>query len=102
MGFGVASLTLIVTAVDRAERKAVELVEWFGPDAALVFGGNFKKRAAGMRTNTLTSRFNLDRKDYRAMRIKCLEPLFMNAQVENLRAFLRMSHHLVDRDASLA
>lgn len=54
VGFGVASLTLIVTAVDGAERKAVELVEWFGPDAALVFGGNFKKRAVGARMNTLT------------------------------------------------
>lgn len=54
VGFGVAALTLIVTAVDGAERKAVELVQWFGPDAALVFGGNFKKRAVGMRTNTLT------------------------------------------------
>jgi len=54
VGFGVASLTLIVTAVDGAERKAVELVEWFGPDAALVFGGNFKKQAVGARQNTLT------------------------------------------------
>jgi len=54
VGFGVASLTLIVTAVDGAERKAVEIVEWFGPDAALVFGGNFKKQAVGMRMNTLT------------------------------------------------
>jgi len=54
VGFGVASLTLIFTAVDGAERKAVELVEWFGPDAALVFGGNFKKRAVGARINTLT------------------------------------------------
>ena len=54
VGFGVASLTLIVTAVDGAERKAVELVEWFGPDAALVFGGNFKKQAIGARENTLT------------------------------------------------
>jgi len=54
VGFGVAALTLIVTAVDGAERKAVELVERFGPDAALVFGGNFKKQAIGMRTNTIT------------------------------------------------
>jgi len=54
VGFGVASLTLIVTAVDGAERKAVELVELFGPDAALVFGGNIKKQAVGARTNTLT------------------------------------------------
>jgi len=54
VGFGVAALTLIVTAVDGAERTAVELVEWFGPDAALVFGGNFKKQAIGMRFNTIT------------------------------------------------
>lgn len=225
VGFGVASLTLIVTAVDGAERKAVELVEWFGPDAALVFGGNFKKQAVGARTNTLsqddirgirqslpgvsmvvpmrarqdvpmryqdrnlpgslvigatenyadawnwplvegrdlseddvrmgarvallgdkparelfgeespvgrtfqvgkfqvqvigrlkyrgasggggdvddriiipittlTSRFNLDRKYFRAMRIKFLEPQHMSTHVENLRAFLRMSHNL--------
>jgi putative ABC transport system permease protein len=225
VGFGVAALTLIVTAVDGAERKAVELVEWFGPDAALVFGGNFKKHAIGMRTNTitdadmrgirqslpgvtvvvpmraksdvplrrldqnlqgtlvigatenyaeawnwplvegrdlseedvrlgarvalmgdrparelfgdaspigqsfqlgqfqvevvgrlkyrgatggggdiddrvilpittLTSRFNLDRRYYRAMRIKFLEPERMSAHVENLRSYLRMSHHL--------
>ncbi|MDP2849220.1 MAG: ABC transporter permease [Humidesulfovibrio sp.] len=225
VGFGVASLTLIVTAVDGAERKAVELVEWFGPDAALVFGGNFKKQAVGARNNTLTqddirtisqslpgvsmvvpmrakpevpmryqdrnlpgslvigatenyaqawnwplvegrdlseedvrlgarvaligdkparelfgeespvgrtfqvgkfqvqvvgrlkyrgasggggdvddriiipistltSRFNLDRKYYRAMRIKFLEPQHMSTHVENLRAFLRMSHNL--------
>ncbi|OIO06260.1 MAG: multidrug ABC transporter substrate-binding protein [Desulfovibrionaceae bacterium CG1_02_65_16] len=228
VGFGVAALTLIVTAVDGAERKAVELVEWFGPDAALVFGGNFKKRAVGMRTNTLTeddlrairqslpgvslvvpmrskpdvplrhqdnnvpgttvigatedyagawnwplvegrdltdedvrlaarvailgdkparelfgdqspvgrtfqmgkfqvqvigrlkyrgasgggdvddrviipittltSRFNLDRRYYRAMRIKFIDPQRMAPQVENLRSFLRMSHHLADSD----
>jgi len=229
VGFGVAALTLIVTAVDGAERKAVELVEWFGPDAALVFGGNFKKRAVGARTNTLTetdlrtisqslpgvslvvpmrakqdiplryqdknlpgtlvvgatenyadawnwplvegrdlsledvrqaarvaligdkparelfgeqspvgrtfqvgkfqvqvigrlkyrgasggggdvddriimpistltSRFNLDRKYYNAVRIKYLEPQRMSAHVENLRAFLRMSHNLADSD----
>lgn len=229
VGFGVASLTLIVTAVDGAERKAVELVEWFGPDAALVFGGNFKKRAVGARMNTLTqddirtisqslpgvslvvpmrsksdvpmryqdnnlpgslvvgatenyaqawnwplvegrdisaedvrlgarvallgdkparelfgdespvgrtfqlgkfqvqvigrlkyrgasggggevddriiipistltSRFNLDRKFYRAMRIKFLEPERMADHVENLRAFLRMNHNLTPTD----
>jgi len=54
VGFGVASLTLIVTAVDGAERKAMEIVEWFGPDAALVFGGNIQKRAVGARFMTLT------------------------------------------------
>jgi len=43
---------------------------------------------------TLTSRFNLDRKYYRAMRIKFLEPQYMSTHVENLRAFLRMSHNI--------
>ena len=54
VAFGIASLTLIVTAVDGANRKAVEMVDMFGPDAALIFGGNFQKRAVGMRTLTLS------------------------------------------------
>lgn len=54
VAFGIASLTLIITAVDGANRKAMEIVDMFGPDAALVFGGNFKKRAVGMRTLTLS------------------------------------------------
>lgn len=54
VAFGIASLTLIVTAVDGANRKANEIVEFFGPDAALIFGGNFMKRAVGMRTLTLS------------------------------------------------
>lgn len=225
VGFGVAALTLIVTAVDGAERKTNEIAEWFGPDAALIFGGNIQKRAVGQRTltltqddmrgmrqalpgvtivvpmrskanvplkyldasvpstlvigatedyasawnwplvegrdiseedvrlgsrvailgdkparelfgdespvgrtilvdkfqvevvgklkyrgatggggdvddriiipiTTLTSRFNMERKYYRAMRIKFLEPQRMEAHVENLRSFLRMSHKL--------
>ncbi|MBN2140330.1 MAG: ABC transporter permease [Desulfovibrionaceae bacterium] len=54
VSFGIASLTLIVTAIDGANRRAVEMVEMFGPDTVLVLGGNIKKRAAGMRTMTLT------------------------------------------------
>ncbi|WP_319583705.1 ABC transporter permease [uncultured Pseudodesulfovibrio sp.] len=54
VAFGIASLTLIVTAVDGANRMAVQMVDMFGPDAALVFGGNFQKRAVGMRTLTLS------------------------------------------------
>ncbi|MUM77295.1 FtsX-like permease family protein [Pseudodesulfovibrio sp. F-1] len=54
VAFGIASLTLIVTAVDGANRRAVEMVEMFGPDAALVFGGNVMMRAVGMRTMTLS------------------------------------------------
>ncbi|BDQ33933.1 ABC transporter permease [Pseudodesulfovibrio portus] len=55
VAFGIASLTLIVTAVDGANRMAVEIVDMFGPDAALVFGGNIQKRAVGMRTLTLSN-----------------------------------------------
>lgn len=54
VAFGIASLTLIVTAVDGANKKALEIVDMFGPDSALVFGGNFRKRAVGMRTLTLS------------------------------------------------
>lgn len=54
VAFGIASLTLIVTSVDGANRKAVEIVDMFGTDAAFVLGGNIKKRAAGMRTLTLS------------------------------------------------
>ncbi|QGY39757.1 FtsX-like permease family protein [Pseudodesulfovibrio cashew] len=54
VAFGIASLTLIVTAVDGANRKAMEIVDMFGPDAALVFGGNIMKRAVGMRVLTLS------------------------------------------------
>jgi len=54
VALGIASLTLIVTAVDGANRKAMEIVDMFGPNSALIFGGNFKKRAVGMRTLTLT------------------------------------------------
>jgi len=54
VAFGIASLTLIVTAVDGANRKAVEMVEMFGPDAALLFGGDFRQRAVGTRALTLS------------------------------------------------
>ncbi|MBU1247083.1 MAG: ABC transporter permease [Proteobacteria bacterium] len=54
VAFGISSLTLIVTAVDGANRKAHEIVGIFGPDAALVFGGDISKRAMGMRSMTLS------------------------------------------------
>ncbi len=54
VALGIASLSLIVMSVDGANRKAMEIVEMFGPDAAFVLGGNFKKRAVGMRTLTLS------------------------------------------------
>lgn len=54
VALGIASLTVIVAAVDGAERKATEIVKWFGPDAALVLGGDIQSRAVGQRTLTLS------------------------------------------------
>ncbi|GAB6038547.1 ABC transporter permease [Fundidesulfovibrio butyratiphilus] len=56
VALGIAALTIIIAAVDGARRKALEIAEWFGPDAALVFGGNIETRAVGQRTLTLTPR----------------------------------------------
>jgi len=54
VGFGIASLTLIVTSVEGANKMAHQMVDMFGPDAAFVIGGNIEKRAVGMRTLTLS------------------------------------------------
>ncbi len=54
IALGIASLTIIVAAVDGAERKALEIVKFFGPDTAFVLGGDFRSRAVGQRTLTLT------------------------------------------------
>ena len=54
VALGIASLTIIVAAVDGAERKALEIVKFFGPDAAFVIGGNIESRAVGQRTLTLS------------------------------------------------
>lgn len=54
VALGIAALTIIIAAVDGARRKALEIVEWFGPDAVLVFGGNIENRAVGQRFLTLT------------------------------------------------
>jgi len=54
VALGIASLTIIVTAVDGANRMAFDIVKWFGPDAAFVLGGDIKSRAVGQRTMTLS------------------------------------------------
>ncbi len=56
VALGIASLALIVAAVDGAQRKAWEIVEWFGPDAAFLLSGDIKNRTAGQRDLTLTPR----------------------------------------------
>lgn len=54
IAMGIAALTIIVTSVDGAQKKAVEIVEMFGPDAAFVLGGDIRSRAPGKRTLTLS------------------------------------------------
>jgi putative ABC transport system permease protein len=54
VALGIASLTVIVTAVDGADRKAVEIVKSFGPDAAFILGGDIESRAVGQRRYTLS------------------------------------------------
>jgi putative ABC transport system permease protein len=54
VALGIASLTIIVAAVDGAERKAYEILDSFGPDAVFILGGDIRNRAVGQRTNTLT------------------------------------------------
>jgi putative ABC transport system permease protein len=43
-----------VASVDGARRKALEIVDFFGPDAVLVLGGDIENRPVGQRLNTLT------------------------------------------------
>ncbi len=54
VALGIASLTIIVAAVDGAERKAYQIVDSFGPDAVFILGGDIRNRAVGQRTNTLS------------------------------------------------
>ncbi|TVM16175.1 ABC transporter permease [Oceanidesulfovibrio indonesiensis] len=56
VGLGIASLTLIVAAVDGAQKRAREVVDTFGPDAAFILGGDIQSRAVGQRVLTLSWR----------------------------------------------
>ena len=54
IALGIAALTIIVTSVDGAQRRALEIVDTFGPDAVFVLGGDIMSRAPGRRSMTLT------------------------------------------------
>ncbi|MGE4297084.1 MAG: ABC transporter permease [Desulfovibrionaceae bacterium] len=54
VALGISALALIVAAVDGAQQKAHEIVDWFGPDAAFILGGDITSRAVGRRSLTLT------------------------------------------------
>lgn len=51
---GIASITIIVAATEGAYEKAFEMVERFGPDSLLIFGGGEEARATGLRQKTIT------------------------------------------------
>jgi putative ABC transport system permease protein len=54
VAMGIAALTVIVASVDGARRKALEIVDFFGPDAVMVLGGDFENKPVGQRIYTLT------------------------------------------------
>ncbi|MBE0503836.1 MAG: ABC transporter permease [Desulfuromonadales bacterium] len=54
IALGIASLTIIIASIDGAERKADEIMDMFGSDAAFVIGGDPNSRAVGWRGLTLT------------------------------------------------
>jgi len=55
VALGIASLAVIVAAVDGAQSMARDIVKWFGPEAAFVLGGNITNRAVGQRFDTITA-----------------------------------------------
>ena len=54
VALGIASLTIIIGAVEGANRKAEELIQGFGPDALMLIGGDIFNRPVGQRFLTLT------------------------------------------------
>jgi putative ABC transport system permease protein len=54
VSLGIASISVIVAATEGAYKKALEIVDRFGPDAILVFGGGEEARATGERMKTIT------------------------------------------------
>lgn len=54
VALGIASLTIIIGAVEGANRKAEEMIQGFGPDALMLIGGDIYNRPVGQRMMTLT------------------------------------------------
>jgi putative ABC transport system permease protein len=54
IALGVASITIIVAAVEGAYKRAYDIIDRFGPDSALVISGNRQQRAIGIREKVLT------------------------------------------------
>lgn len=53
ISLGIASITIIVAAVEGAYKKAFEMVDRFGPDSLLIFSGGEEARARGDRQKAL-------------------------------------------------
>ena len=54
VSLGIASIALIVAAVEGAYKKAHDIVIFFGPDSALFFSGSRTQRAFRQEKNTMT------------------------------------------------
>ncbi|NPA13059.1 MAG: FtsX-like permease family protein [Aquificae bacterium] len=54
IAFGVASLSIIVAAVEGSYQKAYQTVEVFGPESILIFGGSREEKGVRQRKKTLT------------------------------------------------
>ena len=54
ISLGIASLSIIVASVEGAFKKAYDVVESFGPDSILIFGGSQEKKGIRNRDKTLT------------------------------------------------
>lgn len=54
IALGIIGVTIVVGAVNGAYVKANQILEMFGPDSLMIFGGTQKTQAAGFRLKTLT------------------------------------------------
>ncbi len=54
VALGISSITIIVAATEGAYKKALEIVDRFGPDGLLILGGSEQSRAIGQREKTIT------------------------------------------------
>ncbi|MCX8083297.1 MAG: ABC transporter permease [Calditerrivibrio sp.] len=54
IALGIIGVTVVVGAVNGAYQKAGQILDMFGPDSLLVFGGTQRNQATGFRTKTLT------------------------------------------------
>ena len=54
IALGIASLSIIVAAVEGAFKRAYEVVDVFGPESILIFGGSQEQKGIRVRQKTLT------------------------------------------------